>query len=146
MSVQGTIRGLTSYAGKDIPGEKRHSVRLLEGLGMEGDFYAQGGDRQLSFLSVEDKQWMNDQTEPGLCFARYKENILFDNIPSDSLIPGSRFTIGEAVLELSSVSKHCYEQCRLFSRGQRCVLAGRCHFAKVIHSGTVSIGDRIEKE
>jgi len=168
MTPQGTIRGLNKYTGKDIPGEELRSALLLEGLGMEGDCHAQGGIRQLSLLSVEDRQWMAARMEysaaqeaiqpVGLCFARYRENILFEGLAPDSLVPGTRLLIGEcsqspvpspqspikgAILEISAETKRCFEQCSLFSQGQCCILAGRSPFAVVIRGGMVSVGDSI---
>jgi MOSC domain-containing protein YiiM len=74
-----------------------------------------------------------------LCFNRYRENILLD-IP-DLLEPGARVQIGGAVLEMTETVKHCFDQCPLFSRGQRCIIAGRNLFAKVVKGGIVKTGD-----
>lgn len=145
MDMQGTVKKLTRYANKGQPGEALRSIRLIEDLGMEGDFYAKGGSRQISLLSEEDRQWMAAQSEPGLCFARYRENILFEYLPPALLVPGIRLKIGEALLEISAEAKHCFEQCSLSGSGRRCALAGRSIFACVIQGGTVSIGDTIER-
>ena len=142
----GTIIRLTRYTAKDIPGETLESARLVADMGMEGDFYAQGGERQISFLFTEDRQWMEAQTEPGLCFSRYKENILLDGIPPAALTPGVRLAVGNSVLEISDTPKRCFTECRLFSRGQTCALSKRQLFAKVIRSGLVQTGDRVYEE
>ena len=137
---------LTRYKAKGIPGETLESVRLLAGQGMEGDFHAQGGDRQLSLLCMETSRWMDGQAEKGLCFDRYKENILLDGIESADLVPGIRLKIGEAFLEISDKhkSKECFKECTLFNSGQNCLLAGQNLFAMVIRSGLVKTGDLIE--
>ena len=135
---------LTRYKVKGIPGETLESVRLLEGQGMEEDFHAKGGDNQLSLLCMETSQWMDGQVEKGLCFGRYKENILLDGIASADLVPGIRLKAGEAFLEISDTHKECFKECTLFSSGQNCLLAGRSLFAKVIRSGIVKTGDLIE--
>ena len=141
MDFKATIVKMTRYAAKGVSGEALESAVFLEGLGMEGDFHAQGGQRQLSLLSLQERQWMDAQAKPGLCFARYKENVLLDTLPA--LAPGSQVKIGEAVLEITETGKHCFEECRLFSQGQSCILAGRNLFAKVVKSGLVHIGDRV---
>ena len=124
------------------------SVRFLAGLGMEGDFHAEdstlGGERQISLLSQEERRWMDSQAKPGLCFGRYKENILFDVDLSPVLVPVTRLAVGEAVLEISDSGKSCFAQCPLFDQGQACVLAERSLFAKVIHGGLVRTGDYAE--
>ena len=146
MDVQSTIIKLIRYTAKGLPGEALQSVRLLEGLGMEGDFHAQGGERQLSLLCLEQRQWMDEQAEPGLCFKRYKENILLDGLPPAILVPGIRLKAGEALLEISDAGKHCFEECPLFSTGRHCVLANRKLFAKVARGGLVKTGDAVEEE
>jgi MOSC domain-containing protein YiiM len=136
-----TVIKLTRYAVKGEPGETVESALFLEGLGMEGDFHAKGGDRQVSLLSQQELQWMEAQAEPGLCFGRYRENILL-NLP-DLLEPSARIQIGEAVLEMTETVKHCFDECLLFSQGQRCILAGRNLFAKVVKGGMVQKGDNV---
>ena len=146
MKLQGRVAKLTRYAKHGVPGETLQKVRLIEGLGMEGDSHAKGGDRQLSLLLNEDRQQMETQAEQGLCFARYKENILLDEITPNTLTPGIRLTMGEAVLEISDTGRHCFNECPLFNEGRFCFLAGRKLFAKVIQSGCVRIGDTVKKE
>ena len=144
MQYSGTIVKLTRYAAKGAPGEIVESAQFIDSLGMEGDYHATGGQRQVSLLSLEDRLWMDAQAEPGLCFGRYRENILFDNIPPAVLAPGVRITTGKAVLEISDIGKHCFEACYLYRNGQSCVLAGRGLFAKVIRGGIVRKGDGVE--
>jgi len=96
----------------------------------------------LSFLSGDDRQFMD--TVPGLCFDRYKENILLDVALSP--IPGTKLAVGEAVLETSDGGKRCFETCPLFGQGRDCVLAGRSLFAKVVQGGVIHTGDCVEME
>jgi len=105
---------------------------------MEGDFHATGGERQLSLLSQEGMG-----THKGLCFGRYKENILFDAALSSALIPGTRLTVGEAILEISVGDKRCFEQCPLHGQGRYC---GTKSFAKVVQGGVIRTGDYAEVE
>jgi len=143
MASRAVVRKLTRYSAKGVPGETAQSARLVAGLGMEGDFHANGGERQLSLLSIEERRWMESRTEPGLCFGRYKENILFD-VAQPALVPGTRVAVGEAVLEISDGGKRCFGQCPLFDQGRVCVLAGRSLFAKVARGGIVRVGDYAE--
>ncbi|GHV96366.1 hypothetical protein AGMMS50293_26860 [Spirochaetia bacterium] len=137
MAEHGRIVRLTRYAKKGEPGEEIQNVRLIAGVGMEGDFHS--GERQISLLSLELRQWMDAQAEPGLCFRRYKENILFEGLPSAALVPGEQLYVDEAVLEISAMEKHCFDECPLFRKGEACVLAGQNLFAKVIKSGVVRV-------
>ena len=134
---------LTRYREKGSPGETLESVILNTGLGMEGDFHAQGGDRQLSLLCFETRQWMDSQTEKGLCFSRYKENILLEELAPQELVPGTQLKTGEVILEISSAGKECFKECPLFKSGKNCLLAKQSLFAKVICGGLVKTGDNI---
>jgi molybdopterin/thiamine biosynthesis adenylyltransferase len=150
MTFQNTLVGLTRYAKRGEPGEKLEEAYLIEGLGFEGNY--RSGEkpdlatdkRQLSLLSPEERQWMEAQAEKGLCFTRYKENLLFDSLAG--LSSGDRLRLGEAVIEISDVDVRCFEACSLFDRGMNCILPERKLFAQVIKSGKVKIGDRTEKE
>ena len=139
----GSIARLIRYSAKGHTGEHCESAVLRAGCGMEGDFHADGGERQLSILSAESRDWMNAQTEKGLCFSRFKENIATQGIALEKLCRGTRLAAGEAELEISGATKHCHDECPLFSVGMPCRLAGQNLFVKVIKSGEVKIGSRI---
>jgi MOSC domain-containing protein YiiM len=134
------IAGLTRYLKKGEPGEALSEAELLEGLGMKGD-RRQGGERQISLLSAEARKWMDSRDEPGLCFGKFRENILIEGLSPRELTEGSRLSVGKAVLRVSTGGKHCYAECELISREEDCLLAGGAVFASVERGGTVCVGD-----
>jgi MOSC domain-containing protein YiiM len=154
MKLFGTVQKITRYPAKGHPGEILSEAELEAGLGMKGDFHARGGERQISLLSVEARQWMDAQKDPGLCFKRFKVNILFEmkgegpeafheeKIAGDKT--GSILTAGEAALELSTGGKYCFGGCPLLSAEEKCVLVEQSLFARVIKSGVLRPGDRLE--
>lgn len=143
--ASGTIKGITCYSGKGKPGIPLQSAVLRQGEGMEGDFHI-GSDRQLSLISNDAREWMRSQTEQGLCFARFKENLLIDGIPMERFHCGVKLKTGDAVLEISDESKRCHPECRLFSAGRPCRLSGQGVFAKVSRGGIIKVDDTIEFE
>ena len=136
----GIIKRLTIYPKKGTTGIELAQALLVENLGLEGDCHARGGERQLSLRLTERNS--GEAAEKGLCFSRFKENITIQGLKS--VEPGTRYTAGEAILEISGETKHCYGECALFRAGERCSLAGLSLFAKVLKSGTVRVGDRVE--
>ena len=66
------VRELYVFRQRGQPGEAVESAWFRRGIGMEGDRHAAGGERQTSLLAGEARDWMEKQTEPGLCFRRYK--------------------------------------------------------------------------
>jgi len=128
------IVGLTLFPKKNEPGINLYELNLIEGFGIEGDYH-QGGEKQITIFSSETRRWIDSQTERGLCFDRFKENILIEGLEITS---GERLTIGNAVLRISSLTKPCFDECPLVSP---CRLAGRNVFAVVEKSGTIRVGD-----
>ena len=144
MSADVKITALTRYRKKGEAGEPLCEMNLLEGLGVEGDFH-QGGEKQVSLLSAEVRLWIDAQTEQakkGLCFVRFRENILIEGLPED-LKSGSLLRAGDIVLRISERGKRCHDECAFFSEGLPCRLSGSAAFAAVEQGGTIRIGDAV---
>ena len=147
--MNGIIEKITIYPEKGAAGTELAEARLIENLGLEGDFHATGGERQLSLLFAEDRKLLAEQeeegkrSESGLCFSRFRENISIRFHGSDPLRPGMRLETGAALLEITGETKRCHEECSLFQAGKPCLLAGRSLFAKVLKSGIIRIGNSV---
>jgi len=135
------ITALIRYNKKGEPGEVLEEVELIAGLGMEGNMH-QGGERQLCLLTAEVREWMDSCSEKGLCFRRFKENMLIEGLPDGVLRPGMLLQTGEAVLQVCESRKHCFTECWLVSHSIRCRLSECAIFAVVKHGGTVRVGDK----
>ena len=145
--MNGIIENIKAYSAKGIAGKELTNAYLVENSGLEGDFHATGGDRQISLLIAETKEQITDQIkeqkEKGLCLLRFKENITISGIDPKMLCPGVQFVIGEAALIITEETKRCFRECSLFEAGKRCPLAGLSLFAKVVKSGVICVGDTI---
>ena len=143
--MSGTIQNIKIFPRKGSAAVELREGRLIENLGLEGDFHAKGGERQISLLfaatPINDRH--DTQGEPGFCISRFKENIniLFSKPVLSKA--AKRFEIGEAILEISGETKPCHEECSLYKIGKPCSLAGLVFFAKVLKGGIISIGDRV---
>ena len=82
------VRELYVCRQRGQPGEAVESAWFRRGIGMEGDRHAAGGERQTSLLAGETRDWMEKQTEPGLCFRRYKANLITEGIDTTQLNTG----------------------------------------------------------
>jgi len=144
--MSGIIERIRIYPEKGSVGVERLEAHFIEGFGLEGDFHAKGGDRQLSLLleQKEHEPKVRGSTVRGLCFSRFKENIYIRGMVADVLRPGVRLEAGGAVLEITGESKRCHEECTLYRAGKACPLAGQSLFAKVLKSGLIRAGDRID--
>jgi cyclic pyranopterin phosphate synthase len=146
--MNGIIESIKIYSAKGTPGEKLSEAMLNENLGLEGDFHAKGGDRQVSLLCAETKDLILKQKEKGLCFSRFRENIIIQGFDHDILRSGMRLEAGvfaenPVVLEITGETKICHKECSLYEAGKRCTLSGMSLFAKVIKGGILRAGDRI---
>ena len=137
------IIGLFRFTEKGKPGEPVKEAHFVKGLGMEGDRHADGGSRQLTLLSGETREWMDAQKVPGLCFRRYKANLVTEGLNSGELKPGMRLQLGTAVLEVEESSKECFPECALHQSGTRCRLSSGGVYLRVVESGTAKIGSSI---
>ena len=141
--MEGTVRALYVFRERGHPGEPVKNAFFRTDAGMEGDCHASGGERQITLLAGESRDWMNAQTEPGLCFRRYKANIETEGLDMRTLSPGTVLKIGTAVLQVSETEKHCFPECRLFQSGRECRLSQGTVFLRVIQTGLISEKDKI---
>ena len=133
---------MTLYKENNSPGVKVTKMKLIKNLGIEGDIH-QGGSRQVSLITAEARQNMNNSNITGLCFSRYSENITLDGMLLNSLKPGEILKIGEAEIRISDFRKPCFDECRLFSKNTPCPISGCAIFATVIKSGLIRINDLV---
>ena len=134
------IKALFRYPEKKKPAVSEKELVLKEAFGIEGDHHADGGDRQISLVTVSEKEWMEQQQEKGFCFNKYKENILLEGISLADCKEGDLLAVGDTILEMTSSIKNCHpELCQLAGSGN-CILAGSSRFAKVKCGGTIKEG------
>jgi len=141
--MNGIIEKIIVYHAKGTAGKDLAEGRLIENLGLEGDFHATGGEMQVSILLAETGENLPEQKEKGLCFSRFKANIIISGLSWDSLTQGARLEADDSILEITGEAKHCHEECAIFQKGMACSLAGRSLFAKVLKSGVIRAGSML---
>lgn len=125
---------------KEIP-----ECMILKEYGLEGDAHA-GSERQVSLLSKEkvnlfqEKLGASIKLAPG-CFG---ENLLISGIDLAACPLGTRFRIGEIVLELMQIGKTCHSGCEISKITGECIMPREGTFARVLEGGIVKKGDEIE--
>jgi len=160
----GIIEKIRIFPAKGEAGIELTEGRLLENLGIEGDFHTKPGDpskpeaKQISLMIAGNSRPLNTAGEKGLCTGRFKENITirFPEPPGtpvhmageksgwyEHMKSGLRLSAGEAILEISGETKRCHEECPLFQAGEHCSLAGKNLFARVLKGALIHTGDRI---
>ena len=92
--MSGRISGLWRFTEKGRPGEEIPEAVFIENKGMEGDRFADGGERQVTLLPAETAAWMAEQETPGLCFRRYKANVQTAGFDVPGLEAGDEIAAG----------------------------------------------------
>jgi cyclic pyranopterin phosphate synthase len=143
--VEGTIEKIMAYAAKGEAGTELKQGMFIENLGLEGDFHASGGDRQISLNYVRtDTGGTLSKNKAPLCLSRFKENITISGIDASVLQSVMILSSGDVVLEITGETKLCHEECELFNAGERCSLAGLNLFARVVKGGILRVGDKVK--
>lgn len=130
---------------KGAPAETVADMRLIAGIGIEGDANSGKATRQVCLISSPASA---AREADGLCSPKFQANIETNEEPAaawstDAWSAGSRLRAGDAVLEIESVGKECYPECEAFRRAGPCSLALGCAFAKVTGSGALRVGDPV---
>lgn len=127
-------------------GTPKHEIKeaeLIKGWGIRGDAHGGNWHRQVSLLSyekIEDFRRRGADVEPGA----FGENLILEGFDFRTLPVGTRFQIGDAVLELTQIGKECHSHCGIYKRMGDCIMPREGVFTEVIAGGRIRIGDKVE--
>jgi len=115
------------------------AVDLQENHGIIGDAHAGDWHRQVSLLaeeSIDKMRQLGLDLNPGA----FAENITTRGVELVSLPVGSRFELGEALLEVTQIGKECHQHCAIYHQAGDCVMPKEGIFARVLRGGNVKSG------
>lgn len=135
------VSGLRIFEEKGKPGIEKDAVKVLKGGGIEGDRHCFDKDRQISIMTRNAYEWMQAQEVEGLCFRRFKANIVIDT--KGGSIPGPRLKAGGAVLAVEG-KKRCFKECGRYREHMDCMLKDSCWYASAVSDGEIHIGDKVQ--
>ena len=121
-----------------------HEAVVREDWGIEGDAHAGKWHRQVSLLSGDkidafrEKMWVE--------YGAFGENLVVDGLDFRNLPVGSRFQAGEAILEMTQIGKECHSHCEIYKVMGDCIMPREGVFTRVLHGGTISVGDELTME
>ena len=116
---------------------------FIEDHGIEGDAHAGKWHRQVSLLSAEKIEAFREkgvQVEYGA----FGENLVVEGCDLRSLPVGTRFAIGEVLLEMTQIGKECHDHCAIYNVTGDCIMPREGVFAKVLRGGIVREGDSLD--
>ncbi len=118
-------------------------AKLIEGFGIENDAHAGKWHRQVSLLSfdkIEEFRARGANVDLGA----FGENIIIDEYDFRAMPVGTRFKIGEAILELTQIGKECHSHCAIYHAVGDCIMPREGVFTEVIKGGDIMVGDQVE--
>lgn len=139
----GIIRAICISDKRGIAKSPVKEATLRENWGIEGDAHAGNWHRQVSLLSyqaVEDFKAHGAMVTEGA----FGENLLVEGFDFPTLPIGSRFTIGEVILEMTQIGKECHSHCAIFHQVGHCIMPHKGVFAIVIKGGVIKVGDEVK--
>ena len=131
-------------------------AEVIKGKGIEGDryFYAKGtfnkpqlsqDVREISLISYESLSICNERLNSSLDFLDLRRNLVIKNLEKELYQNNTLFTIGTATFKIVRTAPPCRYLSRLLNQdmmhGLKYIGGLR---ASVIHSGTISINDKIK--
>ncbi len=138
----GNIIAVCSSEQKGTQKRNVNSAVFIEDWGIEGDAHAGKWHRQVSLLShdkVEEFRARGAEVKDGA----FGENLVVSGIDFRSLPIGTRFACNEVMLELTQIGKQCHNGCEIFKKMGDCIMPREGVFARVLHGGTISVGDTL---
>ena len=126
-------------------GTEKHEIQeanLVKDWGIEGDAHGGKWHRQVSLLSfekIEDFRAKGAEVD----FGAFGENLIVEGYDLRALPVGTRFQIGDTVLELTQIGKECHSHCQIYHRMGDCIMPREGVFAEVIEPGHIKVGDEI---
>lgn len=139
----GTVMAVCTSPEKGTQKQNVSRALLIEDYGIEGDAHAGKWHRQVSLLSYEK---IEDFRQRGaeIAFGAFGENLVVSGIDFRTLPVGTRFQCGEVTLELTQIGKECHHGCEIFRKMGDCIMPREGVFAKVLHGGTIAVGDELK--
>lgn len=119
------------------------SVTLVPEWGIENDAHAGKWHRQVSLLALEKIEAFRERGA-NVDFGAFGENIIAEGFDFRTLPVGTRFRIGDALLELSQIGKECHTHCAIYHQVGDCIMPREGVFTVVLEGGTIKAGDKIE--
>lgn len=127
-------------------GTQKHEVesaRLIPNYGIENDAHAGKWHRQVSLLNFEKIEEFRAKGVD-VSFGAFGENLIIDEFDFRSLPVGTRFKIGDVLLELTQIGKECHSHCAIYHAVGDCIMPREGVFTEVLVGGDIKVGDEVE--
>ncbi|MDR0524771.1 MAG: MOSC domain-containing protein [Spirochaetaceae bacterium] len=141
----GKVRAVCISEAKGTPKRNVGSGEFAVQHGIKGDAHAGNWHRQVSLLAyqkIADFRAKGAEIEDGA----FGENLIVEDIDFKNLPVGAILHCGDVTLEITQIGKECHSHCEIFKKMGDCIMPREGVFAKVLHGGTIKIGDNLYAE
>ena len=138
----GTVIAVCISEKKGTQKKNVGSAQFIEDWGIEGDAHAGKWHRQVSLLSAEK---INDFRARGAVVSdgAFGENLVVEGYDFKALPIGTKFQCNDVILELTQIGKECHSHCEIYKAMGECIMPREGVFTRVLHGGTISVGDEL---
>ncbi|HBM16639.1 MAG TPA: molybdenum cofactor synthesis protein [Lentisphaeria bacterium] len=144
MSV-GKIVSINTSEKKGTIKKPVSGIAHIDCKGIMGDAHSGSWHRQISLLSSERIEEFSREIGKNIKFGEFAENITTEGIDLKSVTLFDRFIAGSLILEVTQLGKKCHgEGCAIFREVGKCVMPHEGIFCRVVHPGSIRIGDQIK--
>lgn len=140
---KGILKKIKIFSQKGQPPLIVSEAKCIVDLGLQGDRFAKGGEKQLTAISINCEEWLKNQSLKGLCFDKFKANLTVENIDIAALKSGQTLDFGGVCLAVSNERKECFKECERVQKCMDCMLRTDAKYLKVVKGGTISVNDTI---
>ncbi|MGX8774211.1 MAG: molybdenum cofactor synthesis domain-containing protein [Bacillota bacterium] len=136
----GKLIAICKSENKGTQKDQVQTAFLKEEHGIEGDAHAGNWHRQVSLLGLEKIEAFR-ALGADVKFGDFGENLVIEGFDFRTLPVGTRFSIGDALLEMTQIGKECHTHCAIYHMVGDCIMPREGVFAKVINGGEIRVGD-----
>lgn len=138
----GRLKGICVSKERGIQKTPKQEARLLAGWGIEGDAHAGNWHRQVSLLSYEKIEEFR-RKGADVSMGAFGENLILEGYDLRTLPVGTKFIIGDSVLEITQIGKECHRHCAIYQAMGDCIMPREGVFAEVLKGGVIRVGDEV---
>lgn len=139
----GTLKAICISKERGTAKTEVEQADLIEDWGIADDAHGGKWHRQVSLLAseqIEDFRAKGAEVING----DFGENLIIEGFDLKNVPVGTRFHIGDVLLELTQVGKECHNHCAIFQKMGDCIMPREGVFTKVIKGGHIKKGDYVE--
>lgn len=138
----GKILGICISEKKGTQKSEVEKANLIADFGIEKDAHAGKWHRQVSLLSYEKVEEFRARGAE-VDFGAFGENLIIEGFDFKTLPVGTRFKIGDALLELTQIGKECHTHCAIYQKMGDCIMPREGVFTEVLVGGEIKVGDQV---